>query len=386
MADSETPPLPLEGDNQLPMETEETATETTPTDTDSDMNTALKISRQFMILLEDYRYLMSCYEHSCSCHVNFDYQYFSRKLEEKYSILTDISSSNSFLLNALDDNCDFGALNDLWAASKSSSSNEQDNHPKYIKRIQIQTHNHQPSTNNTDSEEQEENTNASVAKSESVNNDQNDVISQEMSAYRCTHKKCEYITFNQDDIYKHISNHDIYDTSKKVDKNSVIYVCEQCSKEFSAQKWLNNHIENVHSNVKLYACNAPGCTYKSKFRCVMDDHKRRHNSHREFKCIWEGCTSEFVTKRDMVAHVNFSHKGIKNFCCTWPNCNATFKDSNRLKHHYFTHTGERPYVCEVKGCTASFKQMPHLYKHRKIHLDIPWCIQLINSSKQNIHK
>lgn len=375
MASTEQPPLSLEGDDQLPMETEETATETATTDTDSDMKTALKISRQFMILLEDYRYLMSCYEHSCSCHVNFDYQYFSRKLEEKYSILTNISSSNSFLLNALDDNCDFGALNDLWAASKSSSSKKkkEDNNTEYIKRIQVQTHYPSP-VHNTDSDEQYENTNARVSKSENVNNIQNDLLNQEMTAFRCTHKKCDYISFNQEDIYKHIGNHEIYDSSKKLDKNSVIYVCEQCSKEFSAQKWLNNHIENVHSNVKLYACNAPGCTYKSKFRCVMDDHKKRHSATREFKCIWEGCTSEFVTKRDMLAHVNFSHKGIRNYSCTWPNCTATFKDSNRLKHHHFIHTGERPYVCEINGCQASFKQMPHLHKHRKTHTEIAWCI------------
>ncbi|KAH9408667.1 PREDICTED: zinc finger protein GLI4-like [Rhagoletis zephyria] len=343
-------------------------------DTSADMKAAIKISRQFMILLEDYRYLMSCYEESCGCHVNFDYQYFSKKLEEKYTFLSNLSSNNPLLLNALDDNSDIKTLTDLWDETQKGEKRKEQHDTEqgqYIKRIKV-TKRHQQSSasnNNNDSDDTDDDTIVGLTKYQS-DRSQIGHLNQDLQAYRCTKNKCDYIAFSQEDVIWHITNHDGTDTSKKEDKSSILYVCAECSKEFAAQKYLTNHVENVHSNsAKIYACDIYGCSYTTKFRTCYDEHQKRHRAIREFKCTWEGCTSAFVTKRDMFAHINFSHKQIKNYACSWPNCTATFKDSNRLKHHHFTHTGERPYICDIDGCRASFKQMPHLHKHRKTHTD-----------------
>lgn len=339
---------------------------------ESTPESAIKISRQFMILLEDYRYLLNCYQETCDCHINFDHQYFYRKLEEKYNLLANLSADNPLLSDALDDDCSNAALNDLWYNVKDGSTNKREAlQPGYIKRIKIDAE--RPTAISqayrqkmADSPAGNSNNNKDAASPEPI--EQNDLLKSELTAYRCTHTKCDFITFRQEDIAKHFNNHSMVDSSKKFNKNDVLYVCDQCGKEFSAQKWLDNHVENVHANVKIYACDHPDCSYKSKFRCVMDDHKKRHGANREFKCTWENCTSEFVTKRDMLAHINFLHKGIKNYTCTWEGCSASFKDSNRLRHHLFTHTGERPYKCDFSGCAASFKQMPHLHKHKKTHI------------------
>lgn len=331
-----------------------------------DSSNAIKVSRQFMILLEDYRYLMACYQETCGCHVNFDHQVFFRKLEEKYNILADIAASNSLLSNALNDNCDYETLNQLWTDSKNLNTQNSDNRKLYIKRIKIcnrplpvnkKSNENNPVPVNNDNDQE---------MAEPVKNNVENLKSEKL-AFRCAHVKCDFLTFNQDDILKHIGDHDGIETSKKYEKTDVFYVCDQCGKEFTGSKWLENHIENVHAYVKVYNCDYQDCTYKTKFRCVMDDHRKRHGAIKEFKCTWPKCDSEFVTKRDMFAHINFFHKSIKNYNCTWNNCTASFKDSNRLRHHLFTHTGERPYLCNFPGCCASFKQMPHLHKHRKTH-------------------
>lgn len=318
--------------------------------TNASIKKAVQISRQFMIMLEDYRYLLSCYQDTCSCHINFDHQIFFRKLENKYNSLSDIAKHNSLLKNALNDDPEDNFEN---------LSNEEVIEPplQFIKRAKVCP---RPRSNEE------------VVESEDTSDNVVDEITIDAKVgYRCTFGNCDYLTFEQEEIALHLKDHNDGETHVSMKRNNkkkdILYVCEQCGKEFSDKDWLDIHIENSHSSVKMYHCDFPNCNYKTKFRCVADDHRQRHFKRKDFKCTWENCDSEFVTKRDLVAHVNFSHKGIKNYFCSWPGCKASFKDSNRLRHHLFTHTGERPYICDFPDCDASFKQMPHLYKHRKIH-------------------
>ena len=372
----------------------------TTTENSLHLNNAIKISRQIMILLEDYRYLMSCYQDTCGCHVHFDHQVFFRKLEEKYDILAELASNNVHLATAFDDSSDAQILNQLCVDIKNDDNNNrpssnESNRKLFIERIKIcdkpiisaQTNSISPNNNNNyyyleNGENNEEETVDQEIGEEIENQQQpqqqqkiNINLKSEKLAFRCTHSKCDFLTFNHDDIIKHFSNHGVVTTTKRFEKTDVLYVCDQCGKEFSGQKWLDNHIENVHAYVKNYSCDFPNCSYSTKFRCVMDDHRKRHSVNKEFKCTWvnnnnEKCSAAFVTKRDMMAHINFFHKNIKNYICSWENCNASFKDSNRLRHHFYTHTGERPYRCDYPGCMSSFKQMPHLHKHRKTHSNL----------------
>lgn len=333
---------------------------------------ALKISSQLYSLVEDYRYLVSCILQTCNCHAGFDYQFFNKKLSDRYVKLSHLINTNkqvSFFLNEEDE---ISSLEPILE----KISNHPRNSTEYIQRVKIlnplkQSIRCDPidikMEDIEDLEANEEFLNATTIPKYDLS------LQGAKVAYKCSYTKCDFICFVQEDLMEHAKNH--IETDLKTndgDKRDVLYVCDQCGKEFAGQKWLENHIENVHTtNSKMYSCDQPGCMYQSKFRCVMEDHKRRHNKTKEFKCVWENCESEFVTRRDMVAHVNFYHKGIKNFSCTWPNCKASFKDSNRLRHHYFTHTGERPYKCNFPGCLSSFKQLPHLNKHKRIHGNSP---------------
>lgn len=318
---------------------------------------ALQISRQYMILIEDYRYLLSCFQNTCGCHSKFDHQIFFRRIESKYTGLTEVAKSNDFLHSALNDDPEENLENLV-----SEESLEPPRKRQYIVRRNILDR-PRPSDDVENNVPEPE-----VRESQEEMSSGEDGSDKVKTAYRCTFTKCDYLTFDQDEVAFHLKNHNGANASQsQSEKRDVLYVCEQCSKEFTCKKWLENHVENAHAYIKMLACDYPNCNYKSKFRCVLDDHRRRHSKAKDFKCTWENCDAEFVTKRDMVAHINFSHKGIKNYFCNWEGCDASFKDSNRLRHHLFTHTGERPYHCDHPDCDASFKQLPHLNKHRKTH-------------------
>ena len=343
-------------------------------------NHSLRISRHFITLLDEYRFLMSCLMNTCNCHSNFDYQFFLRKLEDRYNKLTNLVSDDSSVSELLSQH-EETTIEQLM--EQSSINRMQDHKPipaSFIHRVRICERPKSSSIMNKDiiTIDDDDNYDDDDGQNEE-NNDEGgffelpkfDIsLKDAQIAYKCSHSKCEFLSFSQDDLVDHIKDH-LSGTSTTIKagdieaKREIVYVCDQCGKEFAGQKWLDNHIDNVHTYTRLFHCDFPACTYSSKFRCVMEDHKRRHMKSKDFKCTWQGCDSEFVTRRDMVAHVNFYHKGIKNYQCTWPYCEASFKDSNRLKHHYYTHTGERPYKCDV--CDASFKQAPHLHKHKRIH-------------------
>ena len=347
---------------------------------DHQMDNAIRISRQVINLLEDYRYLMSCYQQTCDCHVKFDHQIFSHKLEEKYNFLLHLSSCNVYLTSAFDnDNGDENVLNQLWSVvngeKKNNNLNNNFNQRLTIPRIKIFKKPIVSKDTNVDyidstQEILEDREMADVTHRQKPNVD---ALKSEMLAFRCS--QCHYIAFNQSEIMEHFTNHSIQMKAPKkhFSKSDIVYVCRHCSKEFSNQKWLDNHVKNVHANIKIYLCDHLGCKYKTKFRSVLEDHRKRHGGNKEFKCTCihkstgEHCESAFVTKRDMMAHVNLYHKNVKNYACTWKNCNATFKDRNRLQHHLYIHTGERPYSCTY--CKSTFKQKPHLFKHLNTYLN-----------------
>src|SRR5699024_4478549 len=107
------------------------------------------------------------------------------------------------------------------------------------------------------------------------------------------YSKCEFLSFNQDDLVTHMKTHTELIATKRGDKKEVLYVCQQCGKEFAGQKWLDNHIENAHSSSKIFVCDFSDCQYRTRFRCVMEDHKRRHLKAKDFKCTWEDCEAVF---------------------------------------------------------------------------------------------
>jgi len=54
--------------------------------------------------------------------------------------------------------------------------------------------------------------------------------------------------------------------------------CTQCGKTFDSQKDVNRHTKAVHEGKKDYACDVPGCGYKSGRKDNLQRHKRSHGT------------------------------------------------------------------------------------------------------------
>ncbi|XP_058886675.1 transcription factor IIIA-like [Acipenser ruthenus] len=58
---------------------------------------------------------------------------------------------------------------------------------------------------------------------------------------------------------------------------------------------------------------------------------------------------------------------VKNFLCSFEDCDATFNKSWKLQAHMCKHTGEKPFVCEHEGCGKGFSRNFHLARHQLMH-------------------
>ena len=352
---------------------------------DLSFENAISISRQWGILIDDYRYLLQKFTSDCSCHLKFDNTYFFKGMEQRYEALKRMANDNDYLSSFNDDDNDWNALNNIWKnrTNKVPEDLNINQNKSLIKRITV-VHN-----DSVNEKTQPPITTASMSSltkrsrkqfEKATNEDPNestaaadvDVSNLPTKVYKCEVKECDFTTMNYAKSQSHLRyHHTIADTAAPIPNSSILQICHDCGKEFSTEEGLKNHIQNSHVDVKVWKCEYANCSYQTKFRSCFRDHMIRHSGKKNFQCEWYGCGKVFSTRRDLSAHVNFGHRGIRRFTCEYPECDASFKDSNRLKHHEYTHTGERPYKCNYRDCEARFKQIPHLKKHQKTHLNKP---------------
>jgi hypothetical protein len=57
----------------------------------------------------------------------------------------------------------------------------------------------------------------------------------------------------------------------------------------------------------------------------------------------------------------------RQFKCSHPGCESSFKRKEALKRHLTVHSGERPYVCWVPGCQRGFARRDNLGAHHISH-------------------
>lgn len=57
----------------------------------------------------------------------------------------------------------------------------------------------------------------------------------------------------------------------------------------------------------------------------------------------------------------------RQFKCSHPGCESSFKRKEALKRHLTVHSGERPYVCWVPGCQRGFARRDNLGAHHTSH-------------------
>jgi hypothetical protein len=90
----------------------------------------------------------------------------------------------------------------------------------------------------------------------------------------------------------------------------------------------------------------------------------------ESRRIFESCSSI----KDGMPHASTSSLGSvpatipqRQFKCSHPGCESSFKRKEALKRHLTVHSGERPYVCWVPGCQRGFARRDNLGAHHISH-------------------
>lgn len=98
--------------------------------------------------------------------------------------------------------------------------------------------------------------------------------------------------------------------SKKCTKMSATkqFACDQCSKSYNSQYYLNRHIRTAHSNDRPYSCYLCKKTFKEKHHCV--EHVERHRATR-VQC--SECSKFFKRNSECTRHLKEVHHIENNY-------------------------------------------------------------------------
>lgn len=133
--------------------------------------------------------------------------------------------------------------------------------------------------------------------------------------------------------------------------------CRMCERVFKNQQELEKHIQN-HDEHRPHKC--PQCNKGFKQPCHLNQHLRTHTDERPFPC--EVCNKSFKQACQLKQHMRL-HTGEKPYRCG--QCNRAFKQASQLNQHERLHTGEKPYKCN--HCDKTFTQASQLRSHKKTH-------------------
>ena len=107
-----------------------------------------------------------------------------------------------------------------------------------------------------------------------------------------------------------------------------------------------------------YNCDACGKTLSSKH--TLRVHMQLHTGQFGYYC--EPCRRGFSGRTHFERHVR-SHERLKYQC---DQCDKTFVDKGKLKHHMSVHTGEYKFTCNKcnKCFNARFRYLQHVNSHQ----------------------
>ncbi|CAK1547899.1 unnamed protein product [Leptosia nina] len=136
------------------------------------------------------------------------------------------------------------------------------------------------------------------------------------------------------------------------------YSCPYCGVEFQFSHALSEHTSTAHKKIKPYQCSK--CSKRFTQQGGLQQHMRSHTGDRPFSCTY--CPKAFTQKSGLDQHLRI-HTKTKPYKCVI--CSKAFCQSVHLQQHMRTHTNVAPFQCIV--CEKRFKQSSHLNYHLKYH-------------------
>ena len=128
---------------------------------------------------------------------------------------------------------------------------------------------------------------------------------------------------------------------KVQDKNEKIlkknFVCTQCTASYNRNLSLQRHINGVHLKLKQYKCTFDNCDYSTAWTSELNSHRdTKHYGVKRFKCSI--CDFKAYKSSNLNRHLNSVHLKGK-YSCKF--CNKTLTRLDRMKKH-------------IKACQSDF--------------------------------
>jgi hypothetical protein len=165
----------------------------------------------------------------------------------------------------------------------------------------------------------------------------------------------------------------IFRTQLKTTEDKQIFLCQQCSMEFTRMIDLQLHIRNIHvATARDFKCDFKGCDKTFKCETFLKRHKNIEHStvrelHHHFRCDF--CPKLFKEGIDFIDHYHRVHvckgKLPDNRELSPLHCPVCFKNftssSSVLQHIERVHKKKINFSCEF--CTKKFYQKYELKRH-----------------------
>ena len=131
----------------------------------------------------------------------------------------------------------------------------------------------------------------------------------------------------------------------------------------------------THSDHRPFACDFPGCTFRSKWKPHLGLHEKRMHVPEQHPCPEPDCPFIAKHKQGLKKHMRAHEK--KQFPCVFPECHRKFMTEVAMLNHQRLHDPSREYQCEY--CHQRFSTKTSLGTHMRFmhleekHIQCPHC-------------
>ena len=170
--------------------------------------------------------------------------------------------------------------------------------------------------------------------------------------------KCGESFYKNYTLHKHINVVHAKNPISPSDLNSVspfqkkliqnYFQCELCDYCAGHREHLNDHKLTVHSDVRKFKCDSPGCNYKTNYARVFKNHVLIHEKDPQKKypvvCRFPGCDYRRRSRGELKAHEQVHEEsGIQLNCDMCPD--KRYPDENSLGFHKWIRHAGKSYEC-----------------------------------------
>ena len=147
----------------------------------------------------------------------------------------------------------------------------------------------------------------------------------------------------------------------------MVFKCDKCPYTAKSKTMVRIH-QLVHSDLRAWKCQFPGCSISFKSKSGLTRHKVSHEGtleiRKRYRCEFNSCERRFISQSNLNSHIATKHtlQRARNFQCSF--CTKSFFGENVLKNHIQSHVKELRISCRY--CEFSTYSEQSLSQHTKI--------------------